>query len=387
MPPARGPKILYVVTEDWYFWSHRLALARAARDAGLEVVVATRVGRHGERLEAEGFRVVSIRMQRGEFRAWRELGALRELVGLYRRERPDIVHHVSLKPVLYGSMAARLTGVPLVVNAMTGLGSIFVGKSVRARRLRPVVSRALRWLLASRGTWVVVQNPDDRAAMLRLGVPEARLVLIRGSGVDTERFAPSPEPPGPPVVALVSRLLWDKGVGEFVEAARILKGGGAAFRAVLVGFADPDNPSAISGVQLQAWHDAGVVEWWGPTEDVVDVWRRAHIAVLPSYREGLPKSLIEAAACGRPLVATGVPGCREVVREGETGRLVPAGDAAALAGAIAGLLDDPETRRRFGAAARELAVREFSQARVVTEMLALYRGALGASWPAVRTPA
>ncbi|WP_333843179.1 glycosyltransferase family 4 protein, partial [Pelomicrobium sp.] len=220
---------------------------------------------------------------------------------------------------------------------------------------------------------VIVQNPDDAAAVRRLGVTPERIRLISGAGVDGELFSPRPEPDGAPVVMLASRLLWDKGVGEFVEAARRLAGRG---RFVLVGAPDPDNPASVSEADLRGWVSEGVVEWWGAREDMPAVLNQAHIVCLPSYREGLPKVLLEAMACGRPVIATDAPGCRDCVRDGDNGLLVPIRDAGALAGAIARLLDDPALRRRMGERGRERAVEEFSQERVIAATLAVYREAL-----------
>jgi len=368
------PRLLYLVTEDWYFCSHRLPVARAARDAGAEVIVATRVNVHGDPIRAEGFRLVPLRWRRGSHAPGAELTAIAEIVRLYARERPDLVHHVALKPVIYGSVAATLTGMPHTVNALTGLGALFIGSSGKTRALGGLARLALRPLLNRAGGRVVLQNEDDRRLLESRGLlRHDRVSLIRGSGVDTRRFAPAPEPEGPPVAVLVARMLRDKGVGEFVAAARILKQRGVPVRMLLAGPTDPDNPAALDEAGLLQWTAEGIVEWLGPVADMPSLWARSHLAVLPSYREGLPKALLEAAACGRPMVATDVPGCREIVHHEETGLLVPAKDAAALAEAIARLAGDAELRRRLGARARAVAEAEFSEEIVVRGTLALYR--------------
>ena len=367
------PVLLYLITEDWYFWSHRLPIARAARDAGWEVLVATRVGSHGERIEQEGFRLIPIKMRRRSLAPWWEIATVAELIGIYRRERPDLVHHVAMKPVLYGSLAAALAGVPAVVHALAGMGYIFTSSGVKARLLRPLIRTAFRWLLDGSHSRLILQNPDDVAVMTKATVAPERVVLIRGSGVDTEAFAQSDEIDGTPVAVMVSRMLWDKGVGELVEAARLLQRRGVPLRVVLVGSPDPENPASIPERQLRDWDASGDVAWWGERSDVANIWANCHIAVLPSYREGLPKSLLEAAACGRPLVATDVSGCREVVRDGATGLLVSPRDARALADALARLARDRDMRRRMGAAARGLVAREMSEQVVVAQTVALYR--------------
>jgi len=372
------PKLLYLVTEDWYFCSHRLPIARAARDAGFEVLVATRVDRHADVIRAEGFEVIALKLRRREMRPWRELGALAEILQLYRRTRPALVHHVAMKPIIYGSIAARLAGVPAVVNAVAGLGFVFASSRLRARVLRPVIRFALRKLVAGRGSRAVVQNPDDALIMEAIGVPADRLCVIRGSGVDLEAFPPKPEPDGEIVITMVSRMLWDKGVGELVAAARELLAAQIKVRVLLVGPPDHDNPAAIPEQTLREWEREGVVRWLGQQDDIAQVWARSHIAVLPSYREGLPKSLLEAAACGRPMVSTDVPGCREIVVDGETGLLVPARDATSLALALGRLAADAALRKRMGAAARARVAEHFSEARVAADTVALYQSLVSA---------
>lgn len=379
---AARPRLLFLITEDWYFCSHRLDLARAARDAGFDVLVATRVQDHGKRIEQEGFKLLSIRMIRKSRHPLRELAAVLELVGLYRRERPDIVHHVAMKPILYGSLAARLARVPAVVNAFAGLGYVFIAPGRWAWVVRVLIGRALRWALALPRARVVVQNAEDRERLVRDGiVPPGRAVVIRGSGIDTAAFTPGPASAGEPLVVLASRMLWDKGVREFVEAAGLMKAQGVRAKCVLVGMVDEENPAKIPERQLQAWQAEGDIEWWGHRDDMRAVLSAARVVVLPSYREGLPKVLLEAAACARPIVAADVPGCREVVRNGDTGILVPPKNAPALAQAITTLLHDPALCERMGRRGRDLVVKEFSVERIAGETLALYRELLGPARP------
>jgi glycosyltransferase involved in cell wall biosynthesis len=368
------PKILYLVTEDWYFWSHRLPIARASRDRGFEVVVATRVQSHGEKIIDEGFRLVPLGWRRRSLDPWRETRALAELIGVYRRERADIVHHIALKPAVYGSLAARLTGAPAVVNTVAGMGYVFTSRQLKARLLGPVLKGAFRFLFNRPNVRVIIQNPDDGNALSEFcGVSRSQTVLIRGSGVDLSRFIPTPEPPGRPNVTMVSRMLWDKGVGELVEAARRLRDSGEAVGVTLVGLPDPENPASISVAQLEAWQREGLVRWLGHQEDIAKVWADSTIAALPTtYGEGVPKALIEAAACARAIIATDVPGCREIVRPGESGLLIPARDTAALVDAIRTLARDGALRRRMGENGRAHAAGGFSEETVVAETLALY---------------
>ncbi len=279
-----------------------------------------------------------------------------------------------MKPVLEGGIAAWIADVPAIVNALTGLGAVFIGRSLTMRLLRPAIRLILRVALDHPRSRLVMQNQDDLDLMLRKGlVSPDRTILIPGSGVDIARFAPSPEPPGPVTVAIVARMLWDKGVGELVEAARLLKQRGVPVRVRLVGPRDDHNPAAIPAATLEGWVREGIVEWPGEVKDIAQLWRDTTIAVLPSYREGLPKSLLESAASGRPMVATDVPGCREVVRHGETGLLVPPRDPGALADALQTLAGDADLRQRYGAAARRLAEERFSDTAIARAMVRLYQ--------------
>lgn len=367
------PKLLFLVTEDWYFCSHRLPIARAARDAGFTVLVATHVDRHGGLIENEGFRLFPISLRRANKNPFRELLSFLELVKIYSRERPALVHHVAFKPVVLGSLAARLTGVPSVVNAVAGLGFAFIGVGVKAALLRSFVSLAYRAAMAAKNSKALFQNEEDRAAFISRGLVAAgRTAVIKGSGVDLSLFTASPLPKGDPVIVLAGRMLWDKGVGEFVAAAEKLRSQGVNARFVLVGESDPDNLAAVPLKQLEKWKADGAVEWWGFRNDMPELLEQAHIACLPSYREGLPKFLIEAAASARPIVASDVPGCREIVRDGENGLLVPAKNADALAGALRALIENPERAESMGARGRKLAEAEFSQEWVVQQTLSLY---------------
>ncbi|HEX9154119.1 MAG TPA: glycosyltransferase family 4 protein [Nitrospira sp.] len=368
------PRLLYLITEDWYFWSHRLDLARLAAQAGFDVSIATRVTEHGDRIIREGFRLFPITLYRRSRNPFVELGAVLELVRLYRRERPLIVHHVALKPILYGSIAAWCAGVPVVVNAFAGLGYAFTDQKQRGGLLRTCLRYALRVLLKLNRSVVVFQNRDDRDLLVKEGVvapPQTR--VIPGSGIDTKAFDVRPPSSDGLVVMLASRMLWDKGVGDFVEAVRHLKRDGTSARFVLVGRSDEHNPAAIATEQLQRWVHEGLVEWWGHRDDMAETLARATIVVLPSYREGLPKVLLEAAACGKPLVAADVPGCRDIVTPGVNGILVPVRDPAALAEAIDALLRDSSLRMAMGVAGREAVARCFSVEQIASQTVDLYR--------------
>lgn len=380
-----APRLLFLVTEDWYFCSHRLPMARAARDAGFEVVVATRVADHGAPIRAEGFRLHPLGWRR-RAGPLAELRALVELVRLYRRERPAVVHHVALKPVVFGSLAARLAALgdraaaPATVNALAGLGHGFAGTTWRGRQGRALLSWVLGRLIDRPRALTLFQNPDDRDRLVARGiVAHDRTRLVRGSGIELDHYQPlpppSPDPPGAPVIcAAVARMLRSKGIPTAIEALRRARARGVALELWLVGAPDPDSPSSLSMAELEAWASEPGLRWLGHVADVRTVWRDAAIALLPSTGgEGVPKCLLEAAACARPIVATDVPGCREIVQPGVNGVLVPPGDAAALADALAALAADPARRTAWGAAGRRLVESDLAADAVGRAVVALYR--------------
>ncbi|HEU4365299.1 MAG TPA: glycosyltransferase family 4 protein, partial [Candidatus Krumholzibacteria bacterium] len=334
--------------------------------------------RHGARIEGEGFRLVPLPWRRGARNPLGEADALARLAALYRGERPDLVHHVGVKAALYGGSAALAAGGPSQIHTIAGFGFVSVSERRRARVMRALLGAAFRRVLSRPRSRLVVQNADDLNDVRAGGLFDmTRVHLVPGSGVDTRVFAPAPEPHAPPVTALLaSRLIRPKGVVQLVEAARILRGEKSAVRVVLVGDPDPENPDTVTAEELRAWHGEGLVEWRPRADDMPAVWASCHIAVLPSHREGMPRTLLEAASCGRPLVATDVPGCRDLVRDGDNGILVPLHDARALAGAIARLAADPALRARMGARARALVEARYSDDRIVAQMLSLYRTAM-----------
>jgi glycosyltransferase involved in cell wall biosynthesis len=367
---------LLFCTEDWFVCSHWLPHIEAAKDAGFEVHVVTRVQRHREAIEARGAAVVPLDLSRRSRNPFAELRVIAQLVGIYRRLAPELVLHIALKPVVYGTVAAAFSRPRGLVNYIAGLGWLFTTGTARGRLLRWPVARVLGMVL-KRGQ-VIVENPNDQAQVERLGVPASRITRIPGAGVDMSEFAPVPEPAGVPVVILAARMLWAKGVGEFVAAAGRLKADGIAARFALVGIPDDENPSSVPLAQLEAWQREGVVEWWGRRDDMPKAFAECSIVSLPSfYGEGVPKVLIEAAAAGRPIVTTDTPGCRDIVADGDNGVLVPPQDVPALAAALRRLLADPELRALMGSRGRERAQRDFSVERVVEATLGVYRGALG----------
>ncbi len=374
MSRPRARRLLIVVNDAPFFWSHRLPLAVGAKARGWDVHVATGPGAHDADIAPRGLAYHPVA---GLTRAGRdplqELAVVGTLARLFRTLRPDVVHLVSIKPVLYGGIVARLVGVPAVVSAVSGLGYVFLARGPRADLGRRLALATYRVALGKRRSRTIFQNEDDRRELTGRGVVRPdRTIIIRGSGVDLATFPLRPEPVSErPLVVLPSRLLWDKGVGELVDAARSIGRRGIAARFALVGDTDP-NPTTVPRETLERWNAEGAVEWWGFRDDMPEVLRQASIVCLPSYREGLPKALLEAAATGRAIVTTDVPGCRDAVRHEHNGLLVPPRDAGALAEALVRLLGDPDLRRRMGAAGRARAEAEFSVERVVEETMAVY---------------
>jgi glycosyltransferase involved in cell wall biosynthesis len=334
--------------------------------------VATGVADHAAAIEGEGFILHRLRWRRGSLDPLHLLLAVREVRSVYRRVRPAIAHHVALVPTIIGSVAAL--GLPIIcLNALTGLGFVFTSRTPKAIVIRFIVERQLRWLLGRKDAAVTVENPDDRAAIRSLGVNDEKIVLIPGSGVDIDALTPLPEPPTPPVtVGFAGRLLTDKGVPTLVAAHDLLACRGRPVELLIAGEPDPANPASIPKTTLAEWKKHPGLTLLGHLEDIRTLWAKAHIAVLASMREGLPVSLLEAAACARPIVATDVPGCREIARPDLNALLVPANDAAALADAIDRLAGDADLRRRFGAAGRALVECKFSHQQVGREIVALY---------------
>lgn len=366
-----SPRLLFLVTDDRYFISHRLPMARAAKAAGYEVHVATHISRFEDAIKAEGFVLHELSWEKAgqtPFTLARDVLIIRRL---YRSVRPDIINHVALKPVILGMLAAFGLGMAKV-NIITGLGSGFIGRDWKGRILKSVLVAALRTLLNSKRTVSVVQNSDDRETLISIGINPETVNLILGSGIDIDNTEPLAEPSGPITVGITSRMLDDKGIRPLVTAQSMLQARGLDIRLLLAGEPDPTNRSTLSEAEMKAFAAMPGIEWLGHIDDVKTVWERAHIAALPSRREGLPKSLLEAAAFGRPIIATNVPGCREVARHGENALLVPVDDAAALAHAIETLANDRELRARFGANGRRAVENCFSSAAIGSQIVEIY---------------
>ncbi len=373
--PHSSRSLMFVVNNPAFFLSHRLPIALAAKEQGYDVSVATMDGPAVEAIKAQGLTHYVLPMSRSGMNPLAELKTLYAIYRLFKIVEPDVVHLVTIKPVLYGGIAARLAGVKGVVSAISGLGFIFTREHKGTDWVRLVTEQLYRFALGHRNSRVIFQNRNDRDILGRIGaVRDEQVVMIRGSGVDLDHYAAKPEPALPIKVIFVARLLKDKGVEEYVEAARMSQRDGRPYQWIVVGNPDPGNPASVTEQEAESWRDT--VQWLGERSDIAELYADSHIVVLPSYREGLPKSLVEAAACGRAVVTTDVPGCRDAIEAEQTGVLVPVRDAKALYDAVCDLAENSEKRQQMGCAGRELALEAFDIRKVVQTHLDIYQSLL-----------
>ena len=365
--------LVYVITEDWFFASHFLDRAIAAKNSGYKVSVVTRCRETAQQLDTHGLIFENIEFSRRGLNPIRELATVVRLRAILRRINPDIVHNIALKPVVLGSLAARLAGVRNVVNAPVGMGYVFTSHESKARILRPLVKRLIRNVLSRPNSKVIIENSDDYNNLIsgRFAKRES-ISLVKGAGVDTAKFSYKVESVEPVKVIMVARLLRDKGIQEFIDAAEIVKQSNSSVKFLLVGDVDDGNPTSLNTKQLVELKNSQNVEWLGARLDIAELLAASHIACLPSYREGLPKSLIEAASVGRAIVATDVPGCREVVTHLINGLLVPPRDSKALAAALLVLVNDHELRSKMGRENRSKAEREFANEIIIRQTQNVY---------------
>jgi len=374
MNTDKTKRLLFLLNDAPFFITHRLSIGTAARDAGWEVHVAVPFeAKAVARIEAEGLIHHDVPLARGGTNPLAELKLLATYWKLMGNIKPDLVHCVTMKPGAYGGAVARLRGVPSLVVAVTGLGFLFLRDTFKTRILRRIVLGLYGFALGHKNARVIFQNPDDEALFQDHNlIRQTPVRMIKGCGVDLETFAVTPEPAGKPIVTFPARLIGDKGIREFLEAARLCRDEGleATFR--LVGRTDADNPTDIGEDAVRQWEAEGLVEWQGFSNDMPAVFRDCHIVCLPSYREGLPRTLIEATACGRAIVTTDVPGCREIVRDGENGYLVPARDGKATAEALKKLIQDKDRRLNMADKGRAIAEAEYSVQKFVADSLSVY---------------
>jgi glycosyltransferase involved in cell wall biosynthesis len=372
-------KIILFANTDWYLYNFRMGLARKLRDEGHDVLLLSPEGEYSERLRAFGFRWIAVPMARRSLNPWRELMLVSWLARLFKQEKPDLVHGFTIKGAVYGSLAAKLSGVKARVNSIDGMGYVFTSTSSKARMLRPVVVRIMRMAFSGKRTAVILQNTDNMSVFTQANIVDQRVLrLIKGAGVDCRRYVPRYEDRGetkaPLRILLAARLIWEKGIAEYVDAARRMKSENRTVQFFLAGSPDEGNPASVKRDVVEGWVREGLIDWLGHVSDMPGLLTRIDAVVLPTYYgEGLPTTLIEAAACALPVITTDAPGCREVVsRNGEDGLLVPMRDSVALADAIRLLDDDRALARRLGLTARKKALNEFDESIVVSKTVAIY---------------
>ncbi len=374
------PKLLLIVTEDWFFCSHFKPMAGAALADGFDVTVACRVRDHADEIRALGCRVLPLEADRKSVNPLAVMRALGRLRRLIEAEQPDIVHLIALRSIIVGGLAARRAGIARRVIALTGMGLLGAATTLKARAARAAIRATIRFGVDGRAVRYLFENRSD-PALLGLDPDDAtRVCIVGGAGIDPEALQPAPWPPQPPLqLAMVARMLWSKGVDTAVEAVTQARAAGADVELSLYGAPDPDNPRAIPEATLRGFAARPGISWHGriAQADVPRVWAAHHAAVLPSRGgEGLPRTLLEAAACGRALLTTDVPGCRDFVRDGVDGHVVPADDPAALAKAILRLAQDPARVASMGRSARSRVLNGYTQEAVGAAVVRLYRAML-----------
>lgn len=374
----KSKRLLYFVSEDWYFCTHRLPLAKAAMAEGYEVFLITSLSNHQQQIEAAGIKIIPLQyFNRSSGNLRTEFFSLKELKNIYKNVKPDLVHHVAMKPVIYGSLMAWFNKTPRVINAFGGLGYLFTHTDLKTRFLRKIVQKVLKFLLNRQNSILILQNTDDEKILLDYKIiQKAHLAIIKGVGVNTDIFSSQAEPKVDeekgPIVAFASRMLKDKGILELIEAIKILKSRNVKAQFHFWGDIDSLNPSSVTTQELNHWQEVGLIIWHGSTTQVASVYQKSHLVVLPSYREGLPKTLLEAASCGRAIVTTNVPGCREIVQHEINGLLVPSKNAPALADAIQELLTNSALRKNMGKESRKIIENHFTEQQIIQQTLQLY---------------
>jgi len=372
---------LYFVAEDWYFWSHRRLLALAALDKGYDVYVVTRVNDYAQKINDLGIKLIPIKIDRHGKNIIQELKLIKEIIEIYKKIKPDIVHQIAIKPILYGTIATLFVKTRKIVNTFPGLGHVFESKRFWDRKIRFFLMNIFKLLFKIRPVKVIVQNMDNADLLINAGVCEERnLSLIRGSGVDLREYIQSDEVSNSPIILFASRLLWQKGLADFVAAASIVRESNTNVRFVIVGEPDKNNPNSVPETTLNEWNEGGLVEWWGYQSQMLKILSKVKVVVLPSfYGEGIPKILIEAAACGKPIITTDMPGCREIVIHELNGFLVKPHNPEVIADHVRQLLEDDGLCKQMGKEGRRLVESEFSIEKVNAETLLIYDELLGAT--------
>ena len=366
-------KILFIVSEDWYFVSHRLHLATTAINNGYEVTLLSRVSKHQEFIRSLGIKTINWPLERRSLNPLRELISIYHIVHKVRNLQPNLVHAVGIKPTIYTALSMLFFNVDGIVLALAGLGYIFRSSRASAKILRIFIVPLFRLLLAGSNIRLIIQNRDDGEILKNLNISKGEKIrLIRGAGVSVKDFFPKKMQNDKPLVILPARMLWDKGVEDFVNCAQRCITNKISVRFALVGNPDLHNPESIPEAQLKQWVELGFVEWWGEQDNMIKIYHMADLVCFPSYHEGLPKALLEAASCELPIVSYDVSGCREIVKDNVNGFLVPFKDEQALYVAVLELLGNPSLRRKMGAISRKMVIEEFTQEKIASETIRVW---------------
>jgi len=371
--------LLYFVVEDWYFWSHRKSLALAAANKGFEIHVMTRVNKHGEKIRELGFNLIPIELDRHGGNLYYELILLLQVIKTYKRLKPEIVHHISTKPILYGTIAAVFSKISHVVNTFPGFGYLFNSQKIKHKIVSNILKKVFILLFKKKSLMVIVQNIDNAEYLVNEGICNKKsITIIKGSGVDLGEYLPSNVKKKVPVILFAARLLWQKGIADFISAAGIVKKNRESVRFIIVGKPDTNNPDSVTIADLLKWDVKERVEWWGYRSDMATVIAQSSIVVLPTfYGEGVPRILIESAACGKPIITTNIPGCRDIVKHEINGFLVPTHDPVTIARYLERLIDDHELCLKMGSEGRKMVASEFAIEKINTETLQVYDKLLG----------
>ena len=365
-------KLLILVNVDWFLISHRLPLVLAAQKDGYEVHIACSFTNDYNKLASLGFHLHELPISRAGLSVFSEIKIFIKILLLIKNIRPNQMHFISIKPIIYGGIASRLLGLKEFISSISGLGYVFTAKTKISILLKPIILFLYRLSLKNSDSLVIFQNSFDRDYFVKQKIVSLEnSLLIPGSGVDLEKFVYTPEPQGEIIIMMVSRLLIDKGIYDFIEAASILKKESSSIKMVLVGGVD-ENPQSIKQYELDNWISEGLIDYWGFRDDIAEVMSKANVIVLPSYRDGLPKCLIEAAACSRATITTDVPGCRDAILPKKTGLLINVKDPQSLVRAIKTLESNQDLRISMGREGRKLAENSFDINEVIRIHLNVY---------------
>lgn len=366
-------RVLFVITEDWTLISHRLHLVDAAIDAGYKVAIATKINKHRKFLEDRGMKIFEWKLHRGSLNPIKEIIAILSLMKILFEFKPDIIHAVAQKPVIYAGLAKKIYKKASFIAALGGLGFVYTSKRLRATLLKPLLRLLLKSVLDGKRTRLILQNKDNVNTIERINIINKKYIrLVKGAGVEMKKYLPSKIPLKTTIIILPGRMLWDKGVGEFVRVAKRIKGRNIKARFVLVGDIDLDNPESIKQIQIDKWIESGVIEHWGRCDDMEKVYKKSSIVCLPSYNEGLPKVLLEAGSSSRPIVAFDVPGCREVIKNKVNGFLVQFRNENALETALVKLINDKKLCEKMGKNGRKIVERYFASEIINTQTLKIW---------------